>query len=111
LNSRGWTPPSRQELADELRIKESKLKDILEKARLEGKVVRVKADMYCARNRWKTLKKLVRSTLGQKRRCSRQTFKRSPGLSRKYLSYAALEYLDEIKLTIRTEDKRVLRSQ
>jgi selenocysteine-specific elongation factor len=110
LNSRGLTPPSLQELADELHIKEGNLKDILGKLVYEGKVVKVKADMYCAAKPMEDLKKLVREHLGQKKEMLPADFKAVLGLSRKYM-IPLLEYLDEIKLTIRTGDKRVLRSQ
>ena len=110
LNSRGLTPPSLQELADELHIKGGNLKDILGKLVYEGKVVKVKADMYCAAKPMEDLKKLVREHLGQKKEMLPADFKAVLGLSRKYM-IPLLEYLDEIKLTIRTGDKRVLRSQ
>ncbi len=48
LEARGLTPPTTQEMADELRIKERSLRDILEKLVYEGKVVKVKSDMYLA---------------------------------------------------------------
>jgi selenocysteine-specific elongation factor len=110
LDGRGLTPPTRQEIADELRIKESNLKDILEKLVYEGKVVKIKADMYLAAKHVEGLKTLVREHLGQKKEMLPADFKAVTGLSRKYM-IPLLEYLDEIKLTIRTGDKRVLRSQ
>jgi selenocysteine-specific elongation factor len=110
LDARGLTPPTKQELADELRIKESSLRDILERLVYQGKVVKVKADMYFAARHVEDLKKLVREHLGQKKEMLPADFKAVTGLSRKFM-IPLLEYLDEIKLTIRTGDKRVLRSQ
>lgn len=110
LDARGLTPPTRQELADDLRIKEASLKDILERLVYEGKIVKVKADMYVGAKHVEDLKKLVREHLGRKKEMLPADFKAVTGLSRKYM-IPLLEYLDEIKLTIRTGDKRVLRSQ
>jgi selenocysteine-specific elongation factor len=110
LNARGLTPPTRQELADDLRIKEGSLRDVLERLVYEGKVIKVKADMYFGAKHVEGLKDLVREHLGQKKEMLPADFKAVTGLSRKYM-IPLLEYLDEIKLTIRTGDKRVLRSQ
>ena len=109
LDARGLMPPTSQELADELRIKERSLKDILEKLVYEGKVVKVKADMYLAARHVEELKRLVREHLTQRKEMLPTDFKAVTGLSRKY-TIPLLEYLDEIKLTIRSGDKRVLRS-
>ena len=93
-----------------MRIKEASLRDILEKLVYEGKVVKVKADMYFGAKHVEDLKKLVKEHLTQKKEMLPADFKAVTGLSRKYM-IPLLEYLDEIKLTIRTGDKRVLRSQ
>ena len=95
-------------LADELRIKEGSLRDVLEKLVYEGRVVKIKADMHLAANHVEDLKRLVREHLGQKKEMLPADFKAVTGLSRKYM--IPLQDLDEIKLTIRTGDKRVLRS-
>ena len=85
LNTRGLTPPTRQELADDLRIKEASLRDILERLVYEGKVVKVKADMYFSAKHVEDLKKLVREHLGQKKEMLPADFKAVLGLSRKYM--------------------------
>jgi selenocysteine-specific elongation factor len=108
LDTRGLIPPLTGELADELRIKESSLRDVLERLVYEGKVVKVKSDMYFSSLRIDELKKTIREELGRKREMVPADFKTILGLSRKYM-IPLLEYLDEIKLTIRTGDKRVLR--
>ena len=108
LDARGLTPPLTGELADELRIKESSLRDMLERLVYEAKVVRVKDDMYFSSHRIEELKETVREELSRKREMLPADFKTIFGLSRKYM-IPLLEYLDEIKLTIRTGDKRVLR--
>jgi selenocysteine-specific elongation factor len=110
LEARGLTPPTTQEMADELRIKERSLRDILEKLVYEGKVVKVKSDMYLAARHIEELKSLVKEHLTRRKEMLPADFKAVTGLSRKYM-IPLLEYLDEIKLTIRSGDKRVLRSQ
>ncbi len=109
LDARGLTPPTNQEIADELHINERNLKDILQKLVYEGKVVKVKSDMYLASRHMEGLKRLVKEHLTQKKEMLPADFKAVTGLSRKYM-IPLLEYLDEIKLTIRSGDKRVLRS-
>jgi selenocysteine-specific elongation factor len=108
LETRGLTPPLTADLAEELRMKEGNLKDMLEKLVYEGKVVKVKGDMYFSSARIDELKKTVREQLGRKKEMVPADFKTVLNLSRKYM-IPLLEYLDEIKLTIRTGDKRVLR--
>jgi selenocysteine-specific elongation factor len=108
LETRGLTPPLTTELAAELRIKEGNLRDMLERLIYEGKVVKVKGDMYFSSARIDELKATVRAQLGQKKEMLPADFKAVLGLSRKYM-IPLLEYLDEIKLTIRTGDKRILR--
>jgi len=109
LEARGLTPPTTQEMADELRIKERSLRDVLEKLVYEGKVVKVKSDMYLAARHMEELKSLVKEQLTRRKEMLPADFKEVTGLSRKYM-IPLLEYLDEIKLTIRSGDKRVLRS-
>ena len=109
LEARGLTPPTTQEMADELRIKERSLRDILEKLVYAGKVVKVKSDMYLAARHMEELKSLVKEELTKRKEMLPADFKAMTGLSRKYM-IPLLEYLDEIKLTIRSGDKRVLRS-
>jgi len=109
LEARGLTPPTTQEMADELRIKERSLRDILEKLVYAGKVVKVKSDMYLAARHVEELKSLVKEQLTRRKEMLPADFKAVTGLSRKYM-IPLLEYLDEIKLTIRSGDKRVLRS-
>jgi selenocysteine-specific elongation factor len=109
LDKRGLTPPSTAEIVEELRIKEEHARDIFGKLVYEGKVVRVKGDMYFSRTHIEELKRTVKEYLSSKKEMSPADVKAVLGLSRKYM-IPLLEYLDEIKLTIRVGDKRVLRS-
>jgi selenocysteine-specific elongation factor len=109
LDKRGLTPPSMGEIVEELRIKEEHGRDIFGKLVYEGKVVRVKGDMYFSRTHIEELKRTVKEHLSLKKEMSPADVKAVLGLSRKYM-IPLLEYLDEIKLTIRVGDKRVLRT-
>jgi selenocysteine-specific elongation factor len=109
LKEYGLTPPALRELADELKIQGNLLKDLLEKLVHDGKVTKVKGEMYFDSGVIEQLKGTVTGFLKEKKEMLPADFKNMTGLSRKYM-IPLLEHLDEIRLTIRTGDKRVLRS-
>ncbi|OPY66269.1 MAG: Selenocysteine-specific elongation factor [Syntrophorhabdaceae bacterium PtaU1.Bin034] len=109
LDASGLTPPGMGEIAGQLGIKEGSLRDVLGRLVYQGKVVKIKGDMYFSGRHIEEFKKTVRERLIQKKEMLPADFKALTGLSRKYM-IPLLEHLDEIKLTIRTGDKRVLRS-
>ncbi|HNQ47236.1 MAG TPA: selenocysteine-specific translation elongation factor [Syntrophorhabdus sp.] len=105
----GFTPPGIKDFAVEVRQSEGRLRDVLERLIFEGKAVKVKGDLYFHSDVIEDLKKKVRSYLSEKKEMTPSEFKSVLDLSRKYM-IPLLEYLDEIKVTIRTGDKRILRS-
>ncbi|HBA53065.1 MAG TPA: selenocysteine-specific translation elongation factor [Syntrophorhabdus aromaticivorans] len=105
----GLTPPAVKDLALEIGQPENRLKDVLAKLAFKGRAVKIKGDMYFHRDAIEDLKGKVRSYLVEKKEMTPSEFKSVLDLSRKYM-IPLLEYLDEIKLTIRTGDKRILRS-
>ena len=105
----GFTPPGIKDFAVEVRQSEGRLRDVLERLIFEGKEVKVKGDLYFHSDVIEDLKKKVRSYLSEKKEMTPSEFKSVLDLSRKYM-IPLLEYLDEIKVTIRTGDKRILRS-
>ncbi len=109
LEAQGLTPPTTTEMMQQLNITEGNLKDMLERLVYQGKIVKVRADMYFGSANIEQLKQTVKDQLMQKKEMLPADFKAVLGLSRKYM-IPLLEYLDTIKLTIRTGDKRVLRS-
>jgi selenocysteine-specific elongation factor len=110
LDKSGLTPPAASEIAEELQVKEEHVRDLFGKLVYEGKVVKVKGgDMHFSRISIEELKKIVKEHLSLKKEMSPTDLKAVLGLSRKYM-IPLLEYLDEIKLTIRVGDKRVLRA-
>ena len=102
-------PPGIKDFAVEVRQSEGRLRDVLERLISEGKAVKVKGDLYFHSDVIEDLKKKVRSYLSEKKEMTPSEFKSVLDLSRKYM-IPLLEYLDEIKVTIRTGDKRILRS-
>ena len=105
----GFTPPFVKDLALEMKQPEGRLRDVLGRLVFEGKIVKVKGDFYFHRDVIEDLKQKVRSYLAEKKEMTPSDFKSVLDLSRKYM-IPLLEYLDEIKVTIRTGDKRILRS-
>jgi len=103
------TPPGLKELSVETGKKEKDLKDILNRLNFQGKAVKIKGDMYFHRDAIEDLKLKAVSYLKTKKEMTPSDFKSVVDVSRKYM-IPLLEYLDEIKLTIRTGDKRILRS-
>lgn len=109
LHGYGLMPPHVKELAIELHKAENYVRDSMERLVYEGKVIKVKGDMYFHRNVIEDFKEKVLTYLRANKEMTPSDFKSTLNLSRKYM-IPLLEYLDEIKLTIRTGDKRILRS-
>lgn len=105
----GFTPPSIKDLAAEVKQPEKRLRDVLERLVFQGTVVKVKGDLCFHRDVIDDLKNKVRAYLAEKKEMTPSDFKSVLELSRKYM-IPLLEYLDEIKVTIRSGDKRVLRN-
>jgi selenocysteine-specific elongation factor len=105
----GLTPPGLKELSDETGKKEKDLRDILNRLSFEKKVVKLRGDMYFHRDVIEDLKQKATSYLTAKKEMTPSDFKSVVDVSRKYM-IPLLEYLDEIKLTIRVGDKRILRT-
>ncbi|HOP84872.1 MAG TPA: selenocysteine-specific translation elongation factor [Syntrophorhabdaceae bacterium] len=105
----GITPPGVKELSQEIKRDEKQTKDILERLVHKKKAVKVKSDLYFHTSIMDDLKETVERFLKEKREMTPSDFKSLFNVSRKYM-IPILEYLDEIKLTIRVGDKRVLRS-
>jgi selenocysteine-specific elongation factor len=109
LSSAGLTPPWVKELAVELGAKEAPLKDALERLVFEGKLVKVKGEIYFHRDVMEEVRNQVVAFLRQHQKMAPGDFKGMVNVSRKYM-IPILEYFDEIKLTIRTGETRILRA-
>ncbi|HUJ90536.1 MAG TPA: selenocysteine-specific translation elongation factor [Syntrophorhabdales bacterium] len=109
LQRSGLTPPLINELSADMNIKEASLRDMLGKLAHEGKVAKIKGDMYFHAGVIDTLKKKVIDHLEKHKEMMPSDFKSITGVSRKYM-IPLLEYFDETRLTIRSGDKRLLRT-
>lgn len=102
-------PPSPKELAQELSEKEEVVHQVLEHLVYEGRVIKIKAGMYVHRIPFEQLKQELVAFLKENHEITTQQFKEMTKASRKYL-IPLIEYFDQIKVTLRLGDKRVLRS-
>jgi len=105
----GYQPPSPKELAEELSEKEELIHQILEHLAHEGEVVKIKPGMYIHRIPFERLRQELIAFLKENREITTQQFKEMTKASRKYL-IPLIEYFDQIKVTLRLGDKRILRS-
>ena len=87
---------------------EKDLKDLLNRLAFRGSIIKVTQDMYFHQAVINDLKEKVTDFLRRHQEMGPSDLKAEVNLSRKYL-IPLLEYLDQIKLTIRKGDKRVLR--
>ncbi|MCX8110168.1 MAG: selenocysteine-specific translation elongation factor [Syntrophorhabdaceae bacterium] len=110
LERQGLTPPNLKEFAQEIKKTEKQTRDILERLVHKKKAVKIKGDIYIHSQTIEKLKDTVVDYLKEKGEMAPGDFRELFNISRKY-TIPILEYLDEIKLTIRVGDKRVLRSK
>ncbi|MDR2019075.1 MAG: selenocysteine-specific translation elongation factor [Syntrophobacterales bacterium] len=108
LKGYGLTPPGIKDFAAELKKPEKNLRDILGRLAFERKITKIKGEMYFHIDAMEMLKERITDFLRAQKEMTPSDFKSMFDLSRKYM-IPILEHLDEIKLTIRVGDKRVLR--
>jgi selenocysteine-specific elongation factor len=105
----GLQPPSPKELSEEWDEKEEEVRAIFEHLVHEGVLIKIKSEMYFHRVPFENLKEELVSYLKSHQEITTSQFKEMIKVSRKY-TIPLIEYLDQIKLTIRLGEKRVLRS-
>lgn len=103
-------PPTTAELAEGLKAKEADVKKLLSVAARDGRIVRVKENLYFDRLVIADLKERLVSHLKQSGDISTQQFKDLTGASRKY-TIPLLEYFDSERVTIRVGEVRKLRER
>jgi selenocysteine-specific elongation factor len=108
LSTVKYSPPSPKEIAQILKVNEEKIRQLLRLLIEEKKVVRIKEDFYFGAESIERLKNALINYLKTHGGITPAEFKRLTDASRKY-NIALLEYFDYIKLTLRLEDKRILR--
>ncbi len=105
----GLQPPSFKELAEEWSEDEEEVRSVLEHLVHEGILVKIKSGMYFHRVRFGQLREALIAYLKRHREITTPQFKELTGASRKY-AIPLIEYFDQIKLTLRLGEKRVLRT-
>jgi selenocysteine-specific elongation factor len=104
------TPPTTGELAELLSAKEADVKKLLSMAARDGRIVRVKENLYFDRGTIAGLKERLVSHLKETGEITTQEFKDLTGASRKY-TIPLLEYFDSERVTIRVGEVRKLRER
>ncbi len=108
-NNAGLTPPVTKELLADFSTEEPKLiKDVLLHLVEEGKLVKVKEDLYFPAGVIERLKQRLVDFLKKNEKISTPEFKEMTNVSRKY-TIPLIEYFDSLKVTIRIGDERKLR--
>lgn len=102
-------PPSPKELSGEWSEEEEEVLAVFEHLLYEGVLVKIKSGMYFHRVHFENLKEELVNYLKRHKEISTSQFKELTGASRKY-AIPLIEYFDQIKVTLRLGDKRVLRT-
>jgi selenocysteine-specific elongation factor len=105
----GLQPPSSKELAEEWSEEEDGIRNVLEHLVHEGVLVKIKSGMYFHRASIDQLRETLVFHLKRDQEITTPQFKEITGVSRKY-AIPLIEYFDQIKVTLRLGDKRVLRA-
>ncbi len=102
-------PPSPKELSEEWAEEEEAVAAIFEHLCHEGALVKIKSGMYFHRIPFENLKGDLINFIKNHKEITTSQFKELTGASRKYV-IPLIEYFDQIKLTLRLGEKRILRS-
>ena len=105
----GLQSPSPRELSEAWSEKEEGVQAVFEHLVHEGILVKIKGGIYVHREPFEHLKEELISYLKKNKEITTPQFKEMTNVSRKY-AIPLIEYFDQIKLTIRLGEKRVLRS-
>jgi len=101
-------PPSPKELSEEWSEREEEVRAIFEHLVHEGILVKIKGEIYFHRVSFERLKEELVTYLKSHQEITTPQFKEMTKASRKYV-IPLIEYFDQIKLTLRLGEKRVLR--
>jgi len=107
LEKTGFQPPSKEELAESLKIDLKHISDILGILAKEEKLVRINDSLYLSNTSYKKMIEALRSSFAKKPEMTVAEFRDILNTSRKY-ALPFLEYLDSNKITIRVGDIRKL---
>jgi len=104
----GLQPPSPKELSEAWSESEGEVRAIFEHLVHEGVLVRIKNEIYFHRVPFESLREQLIAYLKSHQEITTPQFKEMTKASRKYV-IPLIEYFDQIKLTLRLGEKRVLR--
>jgi len=104
----GIEPPMLRELCDALKCGEKEVLDHLGLMTREGVVVKIKNDLFYAREPLSSIREKLIARLKETGEITPGEFRELTGLSRKFM-IPLLEYFDSEKVTIRVGDKRLFR--
>jgi selenocysteine-specific elongation factor len=102
-------PPSPRELSEVWSEEEGDIQAIFEYLVHEGILIKIKSGIYFHRNHFEKLKEELIQYLKRNKEITTPQFKEMTKASRKYV-IPLIEYFDQVKLTLRLGDKRVLRA-
>ena len=105
----GLQPPSPKELSEVWSEEEAGILAIFEHLVHEGILMKIRSGIYFHRTPFEQVKENLVQFLRKNREITTPQFKEMTGASRKYV-IPLIEYFDQIKLTLRLGDKRVLRA-
>jgi selenocysteine-specific elongation factor len=104
----GIEPPMLREICDAFKIGEKEVLDHLGPMTREGVVVKIKNDLFYAREPLASIREKLIARLKETGEITPGEFRELTGLSRKF-TIPLLEYFDSEKVTIRVGDKRLFR--
>ena len=110
LQQGGAEPPGLKELCELVRCGEKEALEHLNLLVREGRVVKIKSDIFYAPQPLRSLQEKLVAYLQEKGEVTPPQFRELTGLSRKFM-IPLLEYFDQEKITIRVGDKRVPRKR
>jgi len=106
----GITPPNVKDVLEPLGVSFKEAAAVFKVLQDEGRLIKVKEEMYIAAGAMRQLTVLVSEYLAKHGEMVPADFREVSGLSRKYL-IPFLEWMDKEKITVRVGDKRRLRKR
>jgi selenocysteine-specific elongation factor len=105
----GLQPPSPRELSETWSEEEASVLAVFEHLVHEGILIKIRTGIYFHRTTFERVREGLIQFLRKNREITTPQFKEMTGASRKYV-IPLIEYFDQIKLTLRLGDKRILRA-
>ena len=107
FTSKDFQPPYREELAKNLKIPEHKLSDLLKILVKNGKLVRIKDNLYLTTDKYEKMLALLKEFFTKKPEMTVSEFRTMLNTTRRY-ALDFLEHLDSNKITLRVGEVRKL---